>query len=106
MYANSTVIACNKHMSYDQYAQACRQAKITNPFIIMLRWKMYLKQYCDEYKPNSSRRGWIAPWGSRYCPRCGAIGENIGNYDNYGIQVVFECQYDGCGFRWLVRTDQ
>ena len=106
MSFNSGVTACNKHMSYNQYLEACRRANINNPLIVMIRWRLYLKENCDEYKPNPSRRGWIAPWGARYCPRCGAKGEKIGDYDNYGIQVVYGCEYDGCGFKWLVRTDQ
>ena len=74
--------------------------------VYLMRNSDYVRKYCDEYKPNPKRRGLVAPWGTRYCPRCGAKGEYIGDYDSYGIQVVFECQYSGCGFRWRVSTDR
>ncbi len=103
---NSTVMACNKHMNMVQFFEADRKAGVTNPLISRMRWEIYVRKYCDEYKPNPKRRGLVAPWGTRYCPRCGAKGEYIGDYDSYGIQVVFECQYSGCGFRWRVSTDR
>ena len=102
---SSTGIACNKHMTMAQFFEADRKAGITNAMVSRERWEIYVRMYCDEYKPNPKRRGWVTPWGVRYCPRCGAKGDYIGDYDSYGIQVVFECQYAGCGFRWLVRTD-
>ncbi len=100
---SSTGLACNRHMTWDQYNEAVRRAGVTDGSTIRVKWEEYLREYCEEYKPNPNRKGWIAPWGARYCPRCGAKGDYIGDYDSYGIQVVFECQYRGCGYRWLVQ---
>ncbi len=100
---SSTVMACNRHMTWDQFHEACLRSGINGEPTIRVKWKYYLREHCEEYKPNPQRRGWVAPWGARYCPRCGARGEYIGDYDDYGIQVVFECQYSGCSYKWLVQ---
>ena len=63
--------------------------------------KKYQKKYGDKIVIIDKQNEGV--WKGRHDGIKIAKGEYIGDYDNYGIQVVFECQYSGCRYRWLVQ---